>query len=135
MILFLWTNFKAKMQCQRGFVITAAVAGSALVIGAVGGIGLTGAVATAATWAVGAGVAAAVYGAAAWGVSALMSGGESAPGQQQQAGFDYAAQDRAAKATADEKTKRTRIASARNKGMLNSGEEAKLGTTGLLGAY
>ena len=136
-ILYLWTHFKTKMQCQRGFIITSAVAGSALLVGtAVGGAGLVaaGGVATAASLAIGAVTAAAVYTGAYFGLKGLMGGG-STPEQQAQPGFDPYAEQKQAQASADEKTKRTRIAAAKNSTKLSDPDaEAKLGTTGLLGS-
>lgn len=70
--------------------------------------------------------------------SKLMKGlsGPDLPQQQQGPQFDPYAERQAAQDRADEETKRRRVAAAKNKGILSDpGDEAKLGTTGLLGAY
>jgi len=124
------------MKCQRGFIITSAVAGSALLVGTAtaGGLVAAGGVATAASLAIGAVTAAAVYTGAYFGLKGLMGGG-STPEQQAQPGFDPYAEQKQAQASADEKTKRTRIAAAKNSTKLSDPDaEAKLGTTGLLGS-
>jgi len=106
-------------------VITSAIAGSA----ALATVGVSGAAATA----VGAVGAAAVYGGLAYGLSGLMSGGKDGAQQAQISSFDSQAAANAARATANETTKRQRIAQAKNETKLSDTTEAKLGTTGLLG--
>lgn len=144
-LIHLWTHFKTKMQCQRGFVITSAVAGSALLVGtaatatAASTAGILGGVAGAVTLAstgIGLATAAAVYTGAYFGIKGLMGGGGDQPQQQQQPGFDPYAEQNKATAAAKEETKRRRVAIAKNQTNLSRGEqeEAKLGTTGLLGS-
>lgn len=136
MLIHLWTHFKTKMQCQRGFIVSTTVAGSAIAVGIAGAVTTSALGAGLVAGGIGLAVAGAVYTGAYFAVKGLM-GGSGDYQQQEQEGFDPYAEQRKAETSANARSKRTRIAVAKNQTNLTRGnqEEAKLGTTGLLGAY
>ena len=105
---------------------------------------ITTAVGTALTFGIASGSTASAIGTLAigggllYGANKLMSGlsGPDLPQQQQAPGFDADAERRKADVKAEEDERRRRVGAAKNKGVLSDpNDEAKLGTTGLLGAY